>query len=70
MIVVARDGAQSSLAELNKAGVPGSRAVLAQKRADSDKAVAKLVGRSDEIQRAPGRPATRRSPPPMRWSTR
>ncbi len=37
------------------AGVPGSRSVLDQKRADSDKAVAKLVGRSDEIQRAPGR---------------
>ena len=37
------------------AGVPGSLAVLDQKRADTDKAVAKLVGRSDEIQQAPGR---------------
>ncbi|MEU0413811.1 nitrate- and nitrite sensing domain-containing protein [Streptomyces griseorubiginosus] len=37
------------------AGVPGSLSVLDQKRADTDKAVAKLVGQSDEIQRAPGR---------------
>ncbi|MFC8434265.1 nitrate- and nitrite sensing domain-containing protein [Streptomyces sp. NPDC057253] len=37
------------------AGVPGSLAVLDRKRADTDEAVAKLVGRSDEIQQAPGR---------------
>lgn len=37
------------------AGVPGARAVLDQKRADSDKAVAQLVGHSDQIQQAPAR---------------
>ncbi|MEU6347751.1 nitrate- and nitrite sensing domain-containing protein [Streptomyces sp. NPDC047072] len=37
------------------AKVPGAKAGLAEKRADTDKAVAQLVGRSDEIQRAPSR---------------
>ncbi|MFF0011867.1 nitrate- and nitrite sensing domain-containing protein [Streptomyces sp. NPDC005374] len=41
------------------AGVPGSRAALAVKRAQTDAAVAKLVGRSEEIQQAPGRIADR-----------
>lgn len=39
------------------AGVPGSRTVLDQKRADSDKAVAKVVGQTDRIQRASSRVA-------------
>ncbi|MFF7948163.1 sensor histidine kinase [Streptomyces griseorubiginosus] len=38
-------------------GVPGARAVLDQKRADTDKAVAQLVGHSDQIQQAPPRVA-------------
>ncbi|MFC8364947.1 nitrate- and nitrite sensing domain-containing protein [Streptomyces griseorubiginosus] len=38
-------------------GVPGARAVLDRKRADTDKAVAQLVGHSDEIQQAPARVA-------------
>lgn len=37
------------------AEVPGSRAALDEKRAATDAAVAKLVRRSDEIQRAPAR---------------
>ncbi|MDQ0764673.1 signal transduction histidine kinase [Streptomyces canus] len=37
------------------AKVPGSRAALDEKRAATDAAVAKLVRRSDEIQRAPAR---------------
>lgn len=39
------------------AKVPGSRAALDVKRAATDEAVAKLVSRSDEIQRAPSRVA-------------
>ncbi|MFC8674806.1 nitrate- and nitrite sensing domain-containing protein [Streptomyces griseorubiginosus] len=38
-------------------GVPGARAVLDRKRADTDKAVAQLVGHSDQIQQAPARVA-------------
>lgn len=37
------------------AKVPGSQAALDVKRADTDAAVAELVGQSDEIQQAPGR---------------
>ncbi|MFF5496919.1 nitrate- and nitrite sensing domain-containing protein [Streptomyces aquilus] len=41
------------------ARVPGSRAALDRQRVETDKAVAKLVGRSEEIQRAPDRVAER-----------
>ncbi|MBE8473379.1 sensor histidine kinase [Streptomyces justiciae] len=41
------------------ARVPGSRAALDRQRAETDKAVAKLVARSEEIQRAPDRVAER-----------
>ncbi|WP_405730017.1 nitrate- and nitrite sensing domain-containing protein [Streptomyces sp. NBC_00028] len=41
------------------ARVPGSRAALERQRAETDRAVAKLVGRSEEIQRAPDRVAER-----------
>jgi signal transduction histidine kinase len=41
------------------ASEPGSRAALDQARAETDKAVAQLVGRSDAIQKAPARIADR-----------
>ncbi|MCW8378377.1 sensor histidine kinase [Streptomyces justiciae] len=41
------------------ARVPGSRAALDRQRAETDKAVAKLVGRAEEIQQAPDRVAER-----------